>query len=77
MVFGALLAAGAVGLAGYGVAKRRQRRQVANGYVSYHHDDDYANIHYGSKPRPSAGRYQQQQQYATAASQGYYTNVPY
>ena len=75
MVFGALLVAGAVGLASYGIGKRRERRQVANGYVSYHNDDDYANIHYGSKPRPYAGRYQQQ--YPTAAGYSHYTTVQY
>lgn len=46
-----LLAAGAVGLAGYALGKRRERRKVANGYVTYHgngsQSPQYANIHYG------------------------------
>lgn len=60
MVFGALLAAGALGLAAYGAGKRRERRQIGNGYVTYQDDDDYGHIHYGSKARPYAGKYQAQ-----------------
>lgn len=73
MVFGVMLVAGAVGLAGYGMAKRRERHKVANGYVSYHHDDNYANIHYGSKNRSHAGQYEQQP--STYTNSNHYANV--
>ncbi|CAF3153065.1 unnamed protein product [Rotaria sp. Silwood2] len=48
-----LLAAGAAGLVGYAYGKHRERRQVANGYLTYHHNGydtpQYANLHYGSR----------------------------
>ena len=51
MLVGAALAAGAAGLAGYGLAKRKERRRMANGYVSFNGHSpssaEYANIHYG------------------------------
>lgn len=50
---------------------------MANGYISYHDDDDYANIYYGSKARPYAGRYQQQHYYPTNTAYSHYTNVSY
>jgi len=46
-----LLVAGAVGVAGYAMGKRKERRQVANGYITYHDNGQetgqYANLHYG------------------------------
>ncbi|UJR09316.1 hypothetical protein I4U23_013559 [Adineta vaga] len=50
-----LLAAGAVGLAGYALGKRRERHEVANGFVTYHGNGtgtpEYGNVHYGSSAR--------------------------
>ncbi|CAF0986020.1 unnamed protein product [Rotaria sp. Silwood1] len=47
-----LLAAGAAGLAAYAYGKRRERHQIANGYVTYHHNGydapQYGHIHYGN-----------------------------
>ena len=63
-----LLVAGAVGLAGYAMGKRRERNQIANGYVSYDNGNgtgqQYANIHYGK----AGNRYGYQRQPQT----GYY-----
>ncbi len=46
-----LLVAGAVGLAGYAYGKHKERRNIANGYVTYYDNGQgsrqYANIHYG------------------------------
>jgi hypothetical protein len=46
-----LLVAGAVGLAGYALGKRKERRDIANGYVTYHGNEQgtgqYGHIHYG------------------------------
>jgi hypothetical protein len=52
MVLGILLAAGALGLASYGLGKRRERHEIANGYVTYHDygqtsSPAYGHIHYG------------------------------
>jgi hypothetical protein len=47
----------AAGLAGYAWGKRRERREIENGYLTYHDNGQtgpqYGNIHYGS----SAGRH--------------------
>jgi hypothetical protein len=53
-----LLAVAAVaGLGAYALGKRRERRQIENGYLTYHDNGQtgpqYGNIHYGS----SAGRH--------------------
>jgi hypothetical protein len=44
-------AVGLAGLAGYAVGKRKERREIANGYVTYHDNGQgtgqYGNIHYG------------------------------
>ncbi len=44
-------AAGLAGLAGYALGKRKERREIANGYVTYHGNEygtgQYGNIHYG------------------------------
>lgn len=46
-----LLAAGVVGLAGYAMGKRRERNQLANGYMTYHESPNgtqpYGHVHYG------------------------------
>lgn len=59
-----ILAAGAVGLAGYALGKRRERRQMANGYVTYSGNQtgapQYANVHYG-KTGNQGGRHRQHQ----------------
>jgi hypothetical protein len=48
----AAVGVGAAGLAGYALGKRRERRQIANGYVTYHQNGSdtpqYGNIHYGN-----------------------------
>ena len=45
-------AAGAAGVAGYAWAKHRQRRAIANGYVTYHDSGygspQYGHFHYGN-----------------------------
>ncbi|CAF1388777.1 unnamed protein product [Adineta steineri] len=50
-----LLAAGAVGLAGYALGKRRERHQVENGFVTFHGNGsgkpEYGNVHYGREAR--------------------------
>ena len=60
-----LLVAGAVGLAGYAMGKRRERHQVANGYVTYHGNqhggEPYGHIHYGKTG--GQNRYQSQTGY--------------
>jgi hypothetical protein len=65
-----LLAAGAVGLAGYALGKRKERRQLANGYVTYHDNGgdlpEYGNIYYGNTGNHHAGRHHRQ------AQTGYY-----
>ncbi|CAF4485261.1 unnamed protein product [Rotaria socialis] len=48
-----LLAAGVVGIAGYALGKRRQRNQIANGYITLHNNgsstpQQYGNLHYGN-----------------------------
>jgi hypothetical protein len=52
--------AGAVGLAGYALGKRRERRDIANGYVTYSGNGTgqprYANLHYGRSARNYRGR---------------------
>ena len=72
MVLGLLLAAGAVGLAGYGMGKHKERREVANGYITYHENGHnttpYGNIHYGNTGHHYGGRYHQQ----TVAAGTYY-----
>lgn len=76
MVLGLLLAAGAVGLAGYGVGKQRERREVANGYITYHDDGHttphYGNLHYGSSGRQHGGRHHGAQHTTYPSSTGYY-----
>jgi len=61
-----VLAAGAAGLAGYAIGKRRERRQVANGYVTYQDNGQdtpqYGHIHYGKTGNHNGGRYKRQQQ---------------
>ncbi|CAF1196654.1 unnamed protein product [Adineta ricciae] len=50
-----ILAAGAVGLAGYALGKRKERHEIANGFVTYHGNatgqPEYGNVHYGSSAR--------------------------
>ncbi len=62
-----VLAAGAAGLAAYALGKRRERRQIANGYVTYHDNGvdtpQYGNIHYGKTGNHYGGRYHQQTGY--------------
>jgi hypothetical protein len=52
--------AGAVGLAGYALGKRRERREIANGYITYNGNrtgqPQYANLHYGRSARNYRGR---------------------
>ena len=59
-----LLVAGAVGLAGYALGKRRERNQVANGFVSYH-GNGYGNIHYGKTGQRYGYQHQPQTGYHT------------
>jgi hypothetical protein len=57
-----LLVAGAVGLAGYAIGKRRERRQIENGYLTYHDNGydkpQYGHIHYGNTGRHRGSRHQ-------------------
>lgn len=67
-----LIAAGAVGLAGYALGKRRERNQIANGYVTYHDNGhgtgQYGHVHYGK----TANRYGYQHQPQTGSYTTYY-----
>ena len=67
-----LLAAGVVGLAGYAMGKRKERHDVANGFVTYHGNESgspqYGNVHYGSSARRHHS--QHQTQYATGGYAG-------
>ncbi len=62
-----LLVAGAVGLAGYAMGKRKERRDIANGYVTHHGNGQYGHIHYGK-----TGNYRE---YKDQPQTGYYTTV--
>ena len=76
MVLGLLVAAGAVGLAGYGVGKSRERRDVANGYITYqdngYNQPQYGNLHYGPSAQHYGGRYQGHQYSSYSGASGFY-----
>jgi hypothetical protein len=71
-----LLAAGAVGLAGYALGKRRERRDIANGYVTYSDNEtgqpEYGNVHYGRSARNYQGRHHSHHSTAMAPGTQYY-----
>ncbi|CAF1169694.1 unnamed protein product [Didymodactylos carnosus] len=72
MVLGLILAAGAVGLGGgYLAGKSRERRKIANGYVTYN-DQGYRKP-YSSSPRYDGNGYYGNHHHAGYSTQ--YANV--
>lgn len=71
-----LLAAGIAGIAGYAYGKRRERREMANGYVTFGSGQDapgYANLHYGK----TGGYHQSSNHHHHQPSQQQYTTAYY